>query len=160
MMSRPGVSCMTRGVHMDREELSALHDALGIVLTWPENVRTQIAAWLAPEAAKPNGVDHHPLRSQAVDAESKKFPRPAKTRHASNTRTAERKLLEALQGSPGSSVSALAKAAGASRSRAGERLRGLASRGLVTKDSAGHWRLVADLAGEPPGPTLPPAAAS
>ena len=28
------------------------------------------------------------------------------------------------------------------------RLRGLAARGVVTKDSEGHWRLTADLAGE------------
>ena len=87
-------------------------------------------------------------------------PRPAKARRSVNGPTPERKLLAALQGSTGSSVSALAKAAGANRSSTGERLRGLASRGVVTKDSAGHWRLVKDLAGEKPGPTLPSPAAS
>jgi hypothetical protein len=45
-------------------------------------------------------------------------------------------------------VNVLAKAAGANRSSTGERLRGLAQRGVVTKDANGRWRLVGDLAGE------------
>ena len=61
-----------------------------------------------------------------------------------------------MQEHSGASVNVLAKAAGANRSSTGERLRGLASRGVVTKDSAGHWRLVAELAGETADPTLPP----
>lgn len=61
-----------------------------------------------------------------------------------------------LRYNPGASVNALAKAAGANPSSTGERLRGLASRGVVTKNSAGHWRLVAELAGEAAGPTQPP----
>jgi hypothetical protein len=62
---------------------------------------------------------------------------------------AEQRLLTALKEHSGAGVNALAKGTG-------ERLRGLASRGVVTKDSAGHWRLVAELAGEAAGPTLPP----
>ena len=54
-----------------------------------------------------------------------------------------------LRDNPGASVNALAKAAGANPSSTGERLRGLASRGVVTKDSAGHWRLVAELPERP-----------
>jgi hypothetical protein len=45
---------------MDREQLVQLRDALNVVLSWPPAVLDQIAAWLAPEAAKPNGHDLHP----------------------------------------------------------------------------------------------------
>jgi len=71
-------------------------------------------------------------------------------------KAAERKLLEAMRESPGLSVAALAKAASAGRSTTGGRLRQLAARGVVTKDRAGHWRLVAELVGEAPGPTPAP----
>jgi hypothetical protein len=54
---------------------------------------------------------------------------------------------------PGSSVAVLARAASAGRSITGECLRGLAARGLVTKDGAGHWRLTVDLAGEESAPS-------
>ena len=158
---------------MNRDELTALRDAIDTVLTWPDAVRDQVARWLAPEAAKPNGRDPHPpptptsfdskevstRRSLAPYAgkarRGKPPPHQAKVRQSTpfNTKTVELKLLEALAERPGVSVAALAKAAGASRSRAGERLRGLASRGVVTKDSAGHWRLMADLAGEAARPT-------
>jgi DNA-binding IclR family transcriptional regulator len=42
---------------------------------------------------------------------------------------------------PGLSVVALANAAGSSRSATGDRLRQLAARGTVEKDSAGRWKL-------------------
>jgi hypothetical protein len=49
---------------MNREELVALRDAIDTVLTWPDAVRDQIAAWLAPEAtkgaARGNGLDPRP----------------------------------------------------------------------------------------------------
>jgi hypothetical protein len=45
---------------MNREELSALRDALEAVLAWPPAVRTEVARWLTPAAAKGNGVDLHP----------------------------------------------------------------------------------------------------
>ena len=142
------------------------------------------ARWLAPEArskertvplifSKPNGRDPHPPLLAPTGKASEKTerfsPRRSPTPHAGKARpgaqptsakAAEQRLLAAMQEHSGASVNALAKAAGANRSSTGERLRGLASRGVVTKDSAGHWRLVAELAGETPGPTQPPAAAS
>ena len=79
-------------------------------------------------------------------------PHPTRRRHPSSAKTAEQRLLAAMQEHPGASINVLAKAAGTNRSGTGERLRGLASRGVVTKDSAGHWRLMAELAGERPDP--------
>ena len=46
---------------MDRQELTALRDVLDLILELPDNVRAQIAAWLTPEAAKPNGRDSNRL---------------------------------------------------------------------------------------------------
>lgn len=181
---------------MNREELAALGDAIDTVLSWPPAVFDEMARWLAPEAAKPNGRDPHPpvqipkvwgfahdphpLPIAATSAEVQKLnisssprrspapyagkarrgksmsARPDKTGLVSsgqpeNTST-EQRLLAAMRESPGLSVAALAKAAGGNRSSVGERLRQLARRGTVTKDSAGHWRLVADLVGDEPGP--------
>ncbi len=131
---------------MDREELTALRDAIDVMLAWPDAVRAEIARWLSPETAKPNGHDPPPPP-----------PRLAKVRQSAfAAKTAEQRLIQAMRDNPGASVDGLAKAAGANRSSTGERLRGLASRGVVTKDSAGHWRLVAELAGEAAGPTQPP----
>jgi hypothetical protein len=45
---------------MNREELSALRSAIDIVLTWPDSVRDQVAAWLTPVAPKGNGLDPRP----------------------------------------------------------------------------------------------------
>jgi hypothetical protein len=45
---------------MNRDELAALRDAIDTVLTWPDAVRDQVARWLTPAAAKPNGRDPHP----------------------------------------------------------------------------------------------------
>jgi hypothetical protein len=181
---------------MNREELAALHDALEVVLAWPDSVRAEVARWLAaPAASKPNGRDPHPppLASvrgpndppeqqnaeessgsngpngpppavngaQASKLGLRRSPAPyaGKMRRGKppiSAKAHEQRLIAAMQEHSGASVNALAKAAGANRSSTGERLRGLAARGVVTKDSAGHWRLVAELAGEEPGPTQPP----
>ena len=152
---------------MNRDELTALRDAIGVLLTWPPAVRDQVAAWLTPEAAlRPgNGLDPQPPPRDGTSVhEAKRFaapdaapetrvtpPRQAKVRRPESAfaaKTAEQRLIAAMRDNPGASVDGLAKAAGANRSSTGERLRGLASRGVVTKDSAGHWRLVADLAEE------------
>ena len=140
---------------MNREELAALRDAIDTVLTWPDAVRAGVARWLTPEAAKPNGRDPHPppIAPTGKASETEGFsatPLRAQARHGkpSSAKPAEQRLLKALQASPGSTVVELARAAGSGRSVAGERLRGLASRGVVTKDSAGHWRLIEDLAGD------------
>jgi DNA invertase Pin-like site-specific DNA recombinase len=137
---------------MDREQLSALRDAINVVLSWPDDVRDQIAAWLS--TAKPNGVDHHPPPIAPISRPAKARGKPA------NARTAENRLLAALQGSPGSSVSKLAAAAGANRSSTAERLRQLAARGMATKDPEGRWLLVTELAGASPDPTSPSPATS
>ena len=144
---------------MNRDELAALRDAIDVLLTWPDAVHDQIAAWLTPEAVlRPgNGLDPHPP------------PRQAKRQSAFAAKTAERKLIAAMRATPGASVIMLARSVGGNRSSVGEQLRKLAGRGVVTKDSAGHWRLVAELAanqlrpepgqglgGEAAGPTQPP----
>ena len=98
----------------------------------------------APETTPPR-MGHRPLPSRERVA-----PAPGKARRSKAK--AEQRLLAAMQEHSGASVNVLAKAAGANRSSTGERLRGLASRGVVTKDAGGHWRLTADLAGEKPGP--------
>ena len=142
---------------MNREELSALRDAIDTVLAWPDAVRDQVAAWLAPQAAKPNGRDPHPPRFQSVDASDSasritaQTPRRAGPRRDTpfNVKTAERRLLAAMQEAPGLSVAALAKAAGSSRSATGARLQRLAERGAIEKNRDGRWRL----AGEEAGPT-------
>jgi hypothetical protein len=169
--------------HMDRQELTALRDILDLILELPDNVRDQVAAWLAP--AKPNGHDPHPIAAAkgskleqsstaTTIAEIRHPARPARpapyagkvrlgrpqTSPKAASKNAENKLLTALSETPGLSMNALAKAAGVPKSSTGERLRQLAARGVVTKDADGRWRLVAELAGEQPDPTQPPAAAS
>jgi hypothetical protein len=57
---------------MDREQLMALGDAIGVVLTWPDGVRAEIARWIMPEASKPNGRDFHPLCPRCRRAPSKR----------------------------------------------------------------------------------------
>jgi hypothetical protein len=147
----------SREERMNRQELVALQDALAAVLSWPDPVRDQVAQWLTPPVSKPgNGHVPHPPNTHGETS----APRPAKAppQTKSNSKTAERKLLDALQGSAGS-VSALAKAAGASKSSTGERLRRLAERGTVTKDSAGHWRLKVDPSADTRGPLADPLSA-
>ena len=165
---------------MTRQELTAVRDVLDALLRCPDHVRELLTQWIAPETrwlapearskertvplifSKPNGRDPHPPSiaptKGAYSVGEFPPPRPAKARRGKPTsaKTGEQRLLTALQEHSGASVNALAKAAGASRSSTGERLRQLASRGVVTKDAGGHWRLVADLAGETAGPTLAP----
>ena len=81
-------------------------------------------------------------------------PHPTCRRHPSSAKTAEQRLLAAMQEHPGASINVLAKAAGTNWSGTGERLRGLASRGVVTKDSAGHWRLCGGAGGRKAGPSV------
>ena len=109
---------------------------------------------------KPNGHDRHPplaapervTETAGVSARRSPTPYAGKARRGKpSAKTAERKLLEAMRETPGLSVAALANAAASSRSATGERLRQLASRGVVTKDSAGRWKLK----GEEPDPPQP-----
>jgi hypothetical protein len=140
---------------MNRKELAVLRDAISTVLAWPDAVRDQVARWIAaPEAARPNGGDPHPPAVASTESifeteDASPSSRQVKARRSKPpSAKAEQRLLAAMRESPGVSVIALARAAGGGRSATAERLRGLASRGMVTKDSAGHWRLVADLTGE------------
>jgi hypothetical protein len=78
-----------------------------------------------------------------------------------SAKTAERKLIEAMQANPGLSLIALANAAGSSRSATGDRLRQMALRGVVEKDPTGRWKLKGEeprptASREEPRPTLPP----
>jgi hypothetical protein len=54
---------------------------------------------------------------------------------------AEQQLIATMRDNPGLSVIALAHLTGFNRSTAGERLRQLARRGIVEKDTTGRWRL-------------------
>ena len=156
---------------MTRDELAALRDAIDTVLTWPPAVLAEVARWLSPPAAKPNGHDPHPPTTgragpngppeagngqengeaggpngpPGAAAARQMTPRPAKARrNTSNTPTAEQKLIAALEQSPSASISRLAKAAGANRTSTRERLQLLADRGAVTRDGEGRWRLTGE----------------
>jgi hypothetical protein len=159
---------------MDREQLTALRDVLDLILELPDNVRTQLVAWLTPETAKPNGVDHHPppiaepSPVTLVQMDHPKAGEPEKTERAvvhlgrptpyagkvrlgrpatsakASAKKAEQRLLAAMQGGA-ASISALAQSARANRSSTRERLQELAARGAVTKDAEGRWLLVAEL---------------
>jgi DNA-binding transcriptional ArsR family regulator len=168
---------------MDRDELTALRDVLTLILKLPDSMRAQLGQWLAPETAKPgNGLDLHPppiapagnepeAQGARTDLEPlgtaprgpiKPSPRRSPTPYAVkvrqsapfNTKAAERRLLEALQEHSGASVNVLAKAAGASRSSTGERLRKLAAQGALEKDPDGRWRLKREEL-RPPDPQQP-----
>jgi hypothetical protein len=143
---------------MTRQELTALRDAIDMTLALPDSIRALLAQWLAPETAKPNGHDPHPPRFQAVAASDSRsritapLSRPTQAgQNRSNSRPAELRLLAAMRGKPGSSMNALAKAAGANRASTGERLRRLAAQGEVEKDPDGRWKLKR----EDPRPTAP-----
>ena len=146
---------------MNRDELAALRDAIGVLLTWPDSVRDQVAAWLTPQAAKPNGRDPHPpprdgtsvreaKRVAAPDAAPETRvtpPRQAKVRRPESAfaaKTAEQKLIAAMRAAPGASVIMLARSIGGNRSSVGEQLRKLALAGAIEKASDGHWRLKAE----------------
>jgi hypothetical protein len=148
---------------MNRGELSALRDAIDVLLNLPDRLRDQVAQWLAPEAYP------HPPPRKDVSRETSFSPRRSPTPHAGKARrgrpptsakASEQKLIAALQASPGASERALATAVGANRSQTGERLRKLAAAGAVAKGGDGRWRLTADLAGEEARPTQPSPAAS
>jgi DNA-binding transcriptional ArsR family regulator len=168
---------------MDREQLTALRDLLNLILELPDSMHGQIAQWLTQETAKPNGRDPHPPPIAPTEKQLEKAPgartdleplgtaprgpiKPSPRRSPTpdavkvrqsapfNTKAAERRLLEALQEHSGASVNVLAKAAGASRSSTGERLRKLAAQGALEKDPDGRWRLKREEP-RPPDPQQP-----
>ena len=120
------------------------------------------AANAAPDrkdASKTKGAGNGAAANAAPGSRRSPIPYAGKARPGKSPTSAafaEQRLLTAMQEHSGASVDALAKAAGANRSSTGERLRGLAARGVVTKDAAGHWRLTADLAGEKARPMSAP----
>jgi DNA-binding IclR family transcriptional regulator len=82
---------------------------------------------------------------------------------AAKAQAGERKLLAAMQASPGVSANALAKAAAMSRSTAADGLQRLAKRGAIEKDGDGRWRVRGEAASQTQGaarPTQPSPAAS
>ena len=145
---------------MTRDELAALRDAVNTVLTWAPAVLAEVARWLSPAAPLPgNGLDPHPPSITPRSGESTATPsvavlseRPGKARPAkASTRAkptpaqaAEQRLLAAVRANPGLSVNALAKAANASRSATGERLRQLGRRGVIEKGGDWRWRLAGE----------------
>ena len=138
---------------MDREELTAVYNALNALLGLSDDMLEQVAKWISPATAKGNGHDPDPLPAANGHAQKeqplRQSPAPyvgkiRRGRPKTSAKTAERKLLEAMQANPGLSVIALANAAGSSRSATGERLRRLALTGKVEKDHAGRWKLKAE----------------
>ena len=127
---------MKGAMPLTREELTALRDAIDMTLALPDSIREVLAQWLAPQLRNPTGEILIPLcpcrRRDSAKAKPAK-PTPAQA--------AEQRLLEAMRDNPGLSVNALANAAGSSRSATGERLRQMALRGMVTKDTTGRWKL-------------------
>jgi hypothetical protein len=77
---------------MDKDELIALRAAIDELLAWPDQVRDQVARWLAPpKAAKPNGRDPHPppMAATGTVLETKSFPpRRSPTPYAGKARHA------------------------------------------------------------------------
>jgi hypothetical protein len=136
---------------MTRAELVALRDALEAVLSWPDSVRAEVARWLTPEAAKPNGLGNGAGQEPLKKLERLDAPRRSPTPYAGRVRrgrpptsakTAEQRLLVALQEGAGNlSVIELARALGSGRSAVGERLRQLARRGAIEKTPQGRWRV-------------------
>jgi hypothetical protein len=112
---------------MDRQELTALRDAIDTVLTWPESVRAEIGRWLAPEAAPKsgNGLDHHPPPTESTGKGSKleqfPTPRPAKARAKARRDSlfnVHTRLLAALRERPDQSAPSLTLAGtGTNRAR-------------------------------------------
>ena len=152
------------------------------MISWPDSVRAEVARWLshdvapngapgekkakesnsaqdrtAPnEAPKPNGLDRHPPRTAPSTGRGAPTSSRAKAppNNVFNRKTIELKVLEALRERPNQTAGALARAVGGAHTTVARELKELASRGTVTKDSAGHWRLVAELAGAEPDPTM------
>ena len=73
-----------RDASMNRENLVVLHAAMSTVLAWPPAVLDEIARWLAPAAAKPNGHDPHPPNGKDLDPPpiASPSPRSPATPHA------------------------------------------------------------------------------
>jgi hypothetical protein len=133
---------------VNREELTALRDAIDVTLALPDSIRELLAQWLAPEAARPNGHDARP----PVPTPSPKAapaPRPAVSRphtvkrhdNPAHARAAERKLLAAMRGRPGLSSASLAKVVGAGLSTTKERLRRMGAQELIEKAPDGRWQV-------------------
>jgi hypothetical protein len=89
---------------VNREELTALRDAIDITLALPGSIRELLAQWLAPAAAKPNGHDPHPP-VPTTPPKAAPAPRPAASKppaakrydNPAHPRAAERRLLAAMR---------------------------------------------------------------
>jgi hypothetical protein len=101
---------------------------------------------LAPQASKPNGVHPGP---NGADPD----PPPAKPRvqvrgrrrvNKFNERTAERKLLSAIEANPGLSAAGLARSTGLARATVGDQVRRMGAQGRIEKDAHGRWRLAGE----------------
>jgi len=161
---------------MNREELTALRAVIDGLLALPDRALVQVAQWFAPEPAKSNGRGdgqsnarelsqsngHDPHPAAAASASIGRSgplhdlpPRAAQARpgKAAKATAGEKRLLSAMEAHPGLSANGLAKAAGMSRSTAGDRLRRLSAMGAIEKSPDG-WRIAGD--GPRPPPPPPP----
>jgi hypothetical protein len=128
---------------VNRAELGALRDAIDTILSWPDPVRDQIAQWLQPDVAKPNGAHHDTPRSRSS--------RRHGVQPTVESAAREQALLEAMRDHPEAGVVQWAKATHCDKSAVSMRLGRLAKRGIVERDGAGRWRLAGA------NPTMPPA---
>ena len=131
---------------MNRAHLVTLHAAMSALLALPPSMLDEIARWLAPAKAQwPRSASAQrkgPRSAPIASPSPRSTPQAGKTRHdlRPTAKTAERKLIAAMQASPGSSIAALANATDVSRSTMERRLQRLAAAGQIEKDHAGRWR--------------------
>jgi hypothetical protein len=117
-----------RNQGMNREELAALHDALEVVLAWPDSVRAEVARWLAaPAASKPNGRDPHPPplapteKASETEGFSPRAPRP--TAYAGPQAVTSKRWAVSLRPMPARNLAPRKRSTGeiGTRCKAGER---------------------------------------
>ena len=140
------------------------HDPPPIASAGAETSRSQLvdAFYSGSRIESPRGEVSPPeSATRRAPAPGAGKARPAK---AAKATAGERRLLAAMEASPGASANALAKAAAISRSTAADGLKRLAARGAIEKDGDGRWRVKGEASSQTQGasarPIQPPAAMS
>jgi hypothetical protein len=148
---------------MNREELSTLRDALGVVLAWPDSVRAEIARWLvAPtdladkSAPAPKTVSETNGAKAGAAENSASMPgngRDHPPRIAPLARSARPRLddaaIELALADKPLSAGALSRSLGRPLMGTKRELKAMAERGTVERTAGGLWQL----AGEANPPT-------
>jgi PEP-CTERM motif len=84
---------------MDREELIALRDVLGLILKLPDDMRAEVASLCTPGTAKANGHDLHPRAIASPRLKPSLPAKPLPKEHRGkpfNARAADRRLLAVM----------------------------------------------------------------